>query len=81
MALFASPVVRVIYHGKKYDVPRGYVDEEDPGGADTIYPYEGQDMTEAFVRGHSEEGAAMLEQWRVLTEDEAAQPADDDNAA
>jgi cytochrome b involved in lipid metabolism len=61
-----SAPVRVTYHGRLYDIPRDFVDNEHPGGADSIYPYEGSDMTEAFEDvGHSKDAVAMLTPWMV----------------
>ena len=67
-----SAPIRVTYHGKLFDIPRDFVDNEHPGGADSIYPYEGSDMTEAFEDvGHSKDAVDMLKQWLVDGSEEA----------
>jgi cytochrome b involved in lipid metabolism len=81
-----SMPVRVTYNGKAYDIPRDFVVNEHPGGADAIFPYEDGDMTRAFEDvGHSDDAVDLLKGWQVAggetQEPDAAVPVkkDEDN--
>ena len=65
--------VRVTYKGRVYDVPRDFVYNVHPGGADSILPHEGGDITDPFQNvGHSDDAVAMLEDWAVSPQPAAA---------
>ena len=62
----ASAVVRVQFKGAEYDVPRSFIDNDHPGGAEAILDYEGKDMTDAFEAvGHDQHARALLAKYRV----------------
>ncbi|KAG5471334.1 hypothetical protein LSCM1_01414 [Leishmania martiniquensis] len=55
---------RFFYRGKRYLIPKDYIDKEHPGGGDKVMPYVGRDMTDAFEDAdHSIDAVELLEGW------------------
>jgi cytochrome b involved in lipid metabolism len=59
-------VIRVQFKGNDYDVPRSFIDNDHPGGAEAILEYEGKDMTDAFEAvGHDQDARTLLAKYLV----------------
>jgi cytochrome b involved in lipid metabolism len=68
-----SSVVRVQFKGVDYDVPRTFIENDHPGGADSILEYEGKDMTDAFEAvGHDQDARNILAKFIVAGQTVAA---------
>ncbi|KAG5497583.1 hypothetical protein JKF63_03848 [Porcisia hertigi] len=67
---------RFYFKGKSYLIPKDYIDNEHPGGADEIMPYVGKEMTEAFEDAdHSLDAVELLGEW-LEEEYDASIPSD-----
>lgn len=65
----AKASTHVIIHSRNFAVPKAFVEDEHPGGADSILEWKGKDATEAFEdAGHS------TETWEMLVNDYSIVP-------
>lgn len=67
----AGPFLPMYFEGAAYNIPVSFITDKHPDGLSLVLPFEGQDITEAYMdAGHSKSALRMLRKWHDATKTE-----------